>query len=397
MHRPGRYCEHRHRAALVAGATGETVSFDGVPLPADVRIFGPGASPAQDLEPEYISISPNGATAYVTLQENNAVAEIDIASATVTQVHALGFKDFNRAPSVETHEIKDMPLIGTTVGHQELTLGGFSGLFYEGLSDDGKLKFVANTDRGPNGAPTGVKRPFLLPEFTPQIVRLELDRASGEVEITQQIALKNSDGTKLTGLPNTALGGTGSKPYDDEVPVDLFGNVISPLDPLGGDFEGIVVDSDGSFWLPDEYRPAIYHFDAAGVLLNRYIPIGTHAAAGQPVPAPGTAGLYGVEALPAVLGQRRPNRGFEAIAIQGGKLYAFVQSPLRNPVTLTNGQLDVLKNIRVVEFDPATLATRQFLYVMRSARADRRHRCACRQDRRCDGAARSRLSGHRTR
>ncbi len=342
----------------------KTVSFEGVPLPADVRIFGPGASPAQDLEPEYISISSDGATAYVTLQENNAIAEIDIASATVTQVHALGFKDFNQPPTVETHEIANMPSIGTTVGNQELVLGGFSGLFYEGQSASGKLKFVANTDRGPNGAPTGVKRPFLLPEFTPRIVRLELDRTTGEVAITQQIELKNADGTKLTGLPNTALGGTGSKPYDDEVPVDLLGNVIAQLDPLGGDFEGIVVDTDGSFWLPDEYRPAIYHFDSAGVLLNRYIPIGTHAAAGLIPPAPGSAGVFGVEALPAVLGQRRANRGFEAIATQGGKLYAFVQSPIRNPVTLTNGQLDVLKNIRVVEFDPATLATRQFLYVM---------------------------------
>ena len=53
-----------------------------------------------------------------------------------------------------------------------------------------------------------------------------------------------------------------------------------------------------------------------------------------------------------------------AIALHGAKIYAFVQSPLRNPVTLTNGALDLLKNIRIDEFDPATLAARQFLYVM---------------------------------
>ena len=51
-----------------------TVSFDGVALSADVRIFGPGASPAQDLEPEYIRLSSDSATAYVMLQENNAIA-----------------------------------------------------------------------------------------------------------------------------------------------------------------------------------------------------------------------------------------------------------------------------------------------------------------------------------
>ncbi len=58
-----------------------------------VRIFGPGASVAQDLEPEYITISSDNTTAYVSLQENNAVAVVDIATATVTAVVPLGFKD----------------------------------------------------------------------------------------------------------------------------------------------------------------------------------------------------------------------------------------------------------------------------------------------------------------
>jgi hypothetical protein len=65
-----------------------------------------------------------------------------------------------------------------------------------------------------------------------------------------------------------------------------------------------------------------------------------------------------------VLAQRRQNRGFEAIALQGGKLYAFVQSPLRNPISLANSALNAMRNVRVVEFDLATQATRQFLYVM---------------------------------
>ena len=54
----------------------------------------------------------------------------------------------------------------------------------------------------------------------------------------------------------------------------------------------------------------------------------------------------------------------EALAIQDGKIYAFVQSPIRNPVTLGNGALNAMQNVRLVEFDPATRATRQFLYVM---------------------------------
>jgi len=58
----------------------------------DVRIFGPGASVAQDLEPEYIAISADSKTAWISLQENNALAKLDIASATITDVFGLGYK-----------------------------------------------------------------------------------------------------------------------------------------------------------------------------------------------------------------------------------------------------------------------------------------------------------------
>jgi len=72
-------------------------------LAKGVRIFGPTAdglgtaAVANDLEPEYIAVAPDGKTAWVTLQENNALAIVDIASATVTDVVALGFKDHGAA------------------------------------------------------------------------------------------------------------------------------------------------------------------------------------------------------------------------------------------------------------------------------------------------------------
>ncbi len=62
-----------------------------------IRIYGPGASAAQDLEPEYIAVSEDGRTAYVTLQENNAVAIVDVASAKVTSIKPLGTKNHNVA------------------------------------------------------------------------------------------------------------------------------------------------------------------------------------------------------------------------------------------------------------------------------------------------------------
>ncbi len=63
-------------------------------LPSTVRIGRPGASVAQDLEPEYVAISADSKTAFVTLQENNAVAEVDLVNAKITKIIELGFKDY---------------------------------------------------------------------------------------------------------------------------------------------------------------------------------------------------------------------------------------------------------------------------------------------------------------
>ncbi len=51
---------------------------------------------AQDIEPEYIAVSPDSRTAYVTLQENNAWAIIDLETARVRSIRAMGFKDHSR-------------------------------------------------------------------------------------------------------------------------------------------------------------------------------------------------------------------------------------------------------------------------------------------------------------
>lgn len=53
---------------------------------AGVRIFGPNATVAQDLEPEYVAMDAHSTTAWVALQENNAFAIVDLDSTTVTDV-----------------------------------------------------------------------------------------------------------------------------------------------------------------------------------------------------------------------------------------------------------------------------------------------------------------------
>jgi DNA-binding beta-propeller fold protein YncE len=62
-----------------------------------VRLNGPGATVAQDLEPEYVTVSADSRTAWVTLQEANAYATVDLRSATVTDITSFGAKDHDMA------------------------------------------------------------------------------------------------------------------------------------------------------------------------------------------------------------------------------------------------------------------------------------------------------------
>ena len=69
-------------------------------LDPQVRVFGPtphgdDKPVSRNLEPEYIALSKT--QAYAALQEANAIAEVDLATATVTTIRPLGFKDHSLA------------------------------------------------------------------------------------------------------------------------------------------------------------------------------------------------------------------------------------------------------------------------------------------------------------
>ncbi len=342
-----------------------------------VRIF-PDKTLAEDAEPEFITVSADSSTAYVTLQENNAVAVLDIAAGEITEIQPLGTKNYSPGTPQLTQYPWDLSgeVLGTTPAGQEILLGGMSGLFYEGTTEDHKLQFIATPDRGPNGEPTDVdgdglkERPFPLPDYQARLVRFTLDRATSDIEITEQIDLFRADGvTPITGLPNIQAGETGTA-YTDEEPVDLNGNPLEN-DHFGADMESIVVAPDGTFWMSDEYRPAIYHFTADGILIDRFIPIGTAAAARE------EEGTFGSETIPEVYAQRRINRGFEGMALNtdNGRLYAFIQSPLDNPdISDAEASEQGLKSdqnsrnsqvLRILEFDPATgQTTGEYVYFL---------------------------------
>ena len=77
-------------------------AFEGDALPAGIRVYGgrsdagtgtPTHPVSENLEPEYVTVDQQSKKAYVTLQEANGVAVVDLRSATVTDVWPLGTVD----------------------------------------------------------------------------------------------------------------------------------------------------------------------------------------------------------------------------------------------------------------------------------------------------------------
>ncbi|WP_084650820.1 esterase-like activity of phytase family protein [Runella zeae] len=239
-------------------------------------------------------------------------------------------------------EASNPQVLSTAPNGTVLYNGGFGSALVRDLKDPSV--FYLMTDRGPNAA--GVAANSIIfgkTDFTPQIGKFRL--VGNQLVLEQTILFKNAAGQLLNGLPNpSGQGSTG------ETAIDLNGNPIAPSAD-GIDSEGLVLAADGTFWVSDEYGPHIVHFDASGKTIERINPFGT-----------GTGG----RTLPKVLARRRPNRGMEGLTItpDGKTLVGLMQSPLYNPSSSAVSGSVVL---RVVTFEIATGATKQYVYLMENA------------------------------
>ena len=205
--------------------------------------------------------------------------------------------------------------------------------------------FYLITDRGPNIDYTGEQgtgKLFPVPDYSPKIGLFRMEK-DGSVSLVKEIILKTPEGKPITGLPNPeGRGAIG------EIAYTLDGRILG-TDDYGLDSEGIAAAKDGTFWLSDEYGPHIVHFAADGTEIERISPYGM---------------TTGNRHLPAVLARRRANRGMEGLALtpDGKTLVGLMQSTLYNPSKkeITNKCL-----IRLVTFDIASGATKQFVYIQK--------------------------------
>ena len=121
----------RQYARLTQDAV-RTVDFraydEGAELPEGVRVFGPDVQVpegqeeagyvARNLEPEYVAIDPTGRTAYVSLQEANAVVAIDLKSATQQDLWALSLVDWSTGAGLDVSnkddaiDVRNWPVTG---------------------------------------------------------------------------------------------------------------------------------------------------------------------------------------------------------------------------------------------------------------------------------------------
>ncbi|MEP1094921.1 MAG: choice-of-anchor I family protein [Cyclobacteriaceae bacterium] len=172
-------------------------AFNNATLDPSIRVSSnPGNSTvAQDLEPEYISVSKNSRVAWVALQENNALAKIDIRNAQVIDLIGLGFKDHSLAgngldASNETAniDIANWPILGMYMpdamanykrwGREFIVLANEGdSRDYSGYSEEVRVKDLA-----------------LDPVAFPNAAALQAETAIGRMKTTIATGDANNDG-----------------------------------------------------------------------------------------------------------------------------------------------------------------------------------------------------------
>ena len=220
--------------------------------------LGVTTSVAQDIEPEAIAISADGNTAWISLQENNAIAVVDLSGSApvISTIFSAGIKDWSRGvASAENFSFELEYAAGSANQPDGVLAGGLSGLFFAGketLNGTELDVYYSITDRGPNGDLIAGQRQFLDPDFQPSIYKLGMNRSTGAVTELGRIGLNSTDGTPLTGLPQLAI--------KDDVTIDVA-NAPLAYDPFGIDSETVSLFSltiGGStrqvFAVGDEYR-----------------------------------------------------------------------------------------------------------------------------------------------
>jgi hypothetical protein len=179
----------------VAESTVKAASFEGVPRFGSPRIACPGTPFANDAEPEYIAPGAFG-TALVTLQENNAVALLDIDRGRFLYVRGLGYKGHGKErnaldPSDRDGAIAINPWDRLYGMFQPDAISAYThrGLTYYVTANEGDAR-----DRDGCEEEERVGGLTLDPDVFPDAAAIQEDAALGRLNVTSTMGDRDGDG-----------------------------------------------------------------------------------------------------------------------------------------------------------------------------------------------------------
>lgn len=232
--------------------------------PSAVRIGIAGNHFSRDVEPEYVSISPDGTKAHVTLQENNAVAVVDLVSNQIERIIAMGYKNHglavnalapsDKVAATAPFALKSYPnLYGIYMpdGIASFTVNGTSYFITANEGDDrDDFLATAETER--------ISKLSLDPTAFPNAAALQADAELGRMTVFKSMGLNsNQQYDKLYALGGRSFSiynaSTGAQVYDSGSDLEqraystmstaLLGKsqVLGRLDNKGTEPESVVV------------------------------------------------------------------------------------------------------------------------------------------------------------
>ena len=176
-------------------------------LAAGVVIDPLAPSVAQDLEPEYVAAVGNNA--YVTLQENNAIAVVQLNQCRVSRIMPLGFKDHGLARnSLDTSDRE----ISSTAGKIQLrswqnlyglyqpdTIAAFEapdGETYLVIANEGDVREIEGQGDNPTRPPYGARVSALVldPAAFPPALDVKANRNLGRLTVNASLGAKTVNG-----------------------------------------------------------------------------------------------------------------------------------------------------------------------------------------------------------
>ena len=181
------------------------VSFADLKPDENTRIFGPGASVAQDLEPEFVAYSGDSKTAWVVCQENNAVVTVDLKSMKATGVKGLGSKDYSKdgngfdaSNESDSVEIRTWPVKGLYQpdGIESFVVAGET--FIATANEGDAREYLVEHDNGEEEEffveETRVAKLKLDPKAFPNAKELQDEKNLGRMKTTTTMGDTDGDG-----------------------------------------------------------------------------------------------------------------------------------------------------------------------------------------------------------